>query len=55
LDEEEEEETSQLNELEKSNFENNFKIPFKKCKKLIIDNPIQFCILCLDNNINNFN
>ena len=52
---EEEEETSQLNELEKSNFENNFKIPFKKFKKLVIDNPIQFCILCLDNNINNFN
>ena len=52
---EEEEETSQINNLEKSNFGNNVKTPFKKCKKLVIDSPIQFCILCLDNNINNFN
>ena len=45
---EEEEESSQLNKLEKSNFGNNFRTPFKNCKKLVIDNPIQFCILCLD-------
>ena len=57
LDEEEEEEEEgicHLNKLEKTNFGNSFKDSFKKCKKLVIDNPIQFCILCLDINSNNF-
>ena len=46
---EEEEESSQLNKLEKSNFVNNSKAPFKSSRNLIIDNPIKFCYLCLDN------
>ena len=56
LDEEDEEEgICHLNKLEKTNFGKSFKVFFKKCKNLVIDNPIQFCILCLDINSNNFN
>ena len=52
---EEEEEIYHLNKLEKTNFRNSSKVPFKKYQKLVINNPIQFCILCLDINGNNFN
>jgi len=52
---EEEEEICHLNKLEKINFGNSSKVPFKKCRKLVIDNSIQFCILCLNINGNNFN
>ena len=55
LDEKEEEGICHLNKLEKTNFGNSFKVSFKKCKKLVIDNPIQFCILCLNNDNNLIN